>query len=304
VRLVQHRTIVDIFGLHYEGWFAEETGMQLQYTSMLGLLLWVPHQAIATMLVAGMLAVDRGPGALPRSLLAFGLLALWSPYGMIGLLPLVAIRFLQSSGELRKPDAVLQTAAGVAFAVAVAAYLATDTPQNGMCVSCAPARFASSGHFAIFLAVELGAILLILRRFLHDTAVVVSTLTLAVIPFFYGEAPDFVMRASMGPLFILAMRCVETVAHWRRATTTDLRLHVLAICLMLPTTISEVAFHLSGGSAHRRLGDRDPLNRPWYTTFAETSDITAKQFFEICGWRFYPQYFTPKQPRIVRSETP
>jgi hypothetical protein len=304
VRLVQQRTIADIFGLHYEGWFAEETGMQLQYTSMLGLLLWVPHQAIATMLVASMLAIDRSPGALPRSLLAFGLLALWSPYGMIGLLPLVAVRVLQSATELQEPAAALQAATGLAFAAAVAAYLSTDTPQNGMCISCAPARFASAGHFAIFLTVELGAILLILRRRLHDTAVVVSTLTLAVIPFFYGEAPDFVMRASMGPLFILAMRCTETLVHWRRASTLDRWLYAVALSLMLPTAISEVTFHLSGGSAHRRLDDHDPLKRPWYTTFAGTHDVTAKRFFEICGWRFYPQYFTAKRPRIVRSEGP
>lgn len=304
VRLVQHRTIEDIVGLHYEGWFAEETGMQLQYTSMLGLLLWVPHQAIATMLVAGILAVDRSAGALPRSLLAFGLLALWSPYGMIGLLPLVAVRLIQSRAELQRPAAALQAVAGAAFAGAVAAYLSTDTPQNGMCISCAPARFGSVGYFAIFLTVELGAILLILRRRLHDTAVVVSMLTLAAIPFFYGEAPDFVMRASMGPLFILAMRCVETLAHWRRVNTLDRWLYALALSLMLPTAISEVAFHVSGGSAHRRLDDHDPLKRPWYTTFADSHDVTAKQFFEICGWRFYPQYFTAKQPRIVRSEGP
>ena len=301
VRMVQNRTIMDIFGLHYEGWFAEETGMQLQYTSMLGLLLWVPHQAIATMLVAGMLVVDRGPGSLPRSLLAFGLLALWSPYGMIGLLPLVVVRFIQSHGELRKPAGLLGASTGAAFAAAVAAYLSTDTPQNGMCLSCAPARLGYASHFAIFLAIELGALLLILRRRLHDTAVVVSTLTLAVIPFFYGEAPDFVMRASMGPLFILAMRCVETLVHWRHASTTDRWLHAVALSLMLPTAFSEVAFHMSGGSAHRRLDDHDPLRRPWYTTFADNPDITAERFFEICGWRFYPQYFTPKKPRVVRS---
>jgi hypothetical protein len=175
-RLVNGRVLNEWFGIHYEMWFANATMQPMQYSSMLTALLWVPHQSIATFLVAAMVTLDRSPRSMQQSLLAFGLLALWSPYGMIGLLPLVAVRFVRQESWRLSPHVVIAAVGGGAFALLVAAYLSTDMPGRSMCLDCAIDRLASPLDFLGFLVVELAVFGLILRTKIFTDALCLASI--------------------------------------------------------------------------------------------------------------------------------
>jgi hypothetical protein len=125
---------------------------------------------------------------------------------------------------------------------------------------------------------------------------------LLLIPFFGGDTADFVMRASMGPLFVLTLRSVETLAVWRLQGVRNRGLLVLALTLCVPTAASEAVYHFEDGSAHTRIRRGDPLSKKWYRAFAASTHIDAQQFFEICGWNYLPQYFTHRTPIGIRDE--
>jgi len=129
-----------------------------------------------------------------------------------------------------------------------------------------------------------------------------SILLLLLIPFFGGDTADFVMRASMGPLFVLMLRSVETLAAWRRQRVRDRALLVLALTLCVPTAASEAVYHFEDGSAHTRIRRGDPLSRRWHSAFVASSQISAQKFFEVCGWNYLPQYFTRRTPIGIRDE--
>ncbi|MES2355166.1 MAG: hypothetical protein V4568_12350 [Pseudomonadota bacterium] len=313
-RLVEGWPIKDWFGIHYEMWFANATHAQMQYSSMLVGLLWVPHQSIATFIVAAMIVLNRNPRSIEQSLIAFGLLALWSPYGMIGLLPLMLVRFVREDTCWFQPRVIFAGVSAGAFALLVAFYLSTDIPKGGMCVAVTcifehVADFFDLMSFwfvdlSLFWIVELAVFGLILRtKMLADVMCLVSTLTLLLIPFFAGETADLVMRASMGPVFVLVVRSVETLATWRLQNKRIKTLWFLALVLSVPTAASEVIYQLENGQAHARTRQGDPLNQRWYRVFADSPQINAQQFFDICDWKYFSQYFIRRTPVGIRNKT-
>jgi hypothetical protein len=68
----------------------------------------------------------------------------------------------------------------------------------------------------------------------------------------------------------------------------------------LPTVASEVAYHLEHGQAHRALPKGDPLRKLWMISFTVRTDYGAREFFEVCGWRYRSQYFTLAPPPLLR----
>jgi hypothetical protein len=294
--------LLPLLGVHHETWAFTVTKMPLEYSSFITALAWVPHQAIATFLVAGLMSGAAAERRLSAVLLGFGLLALWSPYGMIGLLPLVGVTALQHRGEALKPWTLFVGASAAAFALLVAGYLATDLPAAGACFACFPARLARFADFVPFLLVELLPFALILgRRMFTDALVGTASATLLVIPLMYGEVGDFVMRASLGPLFVLGLAAARTViADWAAARRR--LVHAVAVLLCAPGAISEMVYLRTAGAAHFVFVPVDPLRAAWMTDFVYGEQFTAKEFLDRCGWRYLPQYFTPKEPGLFEPQ--
>jgi hypothetical protein len=285
-------------GLHYEHWYG---GQPFQFASALTHLAWVPHQSIPVYIVAGMIVLDRGTYSLARTGLAYCLLALWSPFGMIGLLPLMLLRTLPY-GRLAFTwpvgGAIL---VGCGFAALTTAYLATDLPAGNLCLTCLPARLAESDHLLVFLVVELVPFALLLRsRIVRDPVCATAFATLLVIPLFRGETIDFMARGSMGPLFVLALcaagHILDVEFQWRKSI-----LGALALLLCLPTTMSELFYHAEKGAAHREADAMLPPDRRWLSVFSTSSGITVAEFLRSGGWRYEAQYFSAKRPTILRE---
>jgi hypothetical protein len=174
-------------------------------------------------------------------------------------------------------------------------------PEAGACFKCFPGRLMRFGDFVPFLLVELLPFALILgRRVLTDAVVATAAATLLVIPLMYGEAGDFVMRASLGPLFVLGLAATRTLIDEWAAAKRRL-IHATAIVLCAPAAISEVIYLRTAGQAHLAFPATDPLRAPWMTDFVYGDQFTAKEFFDRCGWRFMPQYFTQQKPGMFEQ---
>lgn len=288
-------------GLHYESWAFNAFGAPVEFSSMITALLWVPHQSIATFIVAALLIFQRGPSAFGAAMLGFGLLAIWSPYGMIGLFPLMLMVAWDRKAELAKWNVLLCALSGAVFAVVVIAYLSTELPGAGACFQCLPGRLLSLWDFVPFWIIELVAFALILRqRIVQDLACLISLATLLVLPLLHGQTPDLVMRGSMGPLFVLSVRSVQVLLEWK-GVPWQKALQIAAICACLPSAVSEAVYQRQGGTAHLAFPRSDPLGARWMKTFAVRNDYTASEFFEICGWEYVQQYFSIQKPRLVKD---
>lgn len=287
-------------GLHHEWWANALLDHPLQYASPLSLLLWVPHQAVPAFIVVGLLRRLGSAGDIGPVVLATGLLALWSPYALIGSLPLLLAQLLgqgQLRQALRHPSAGLVGTGLVAsaFAALLAWTLMHEVPKAGLCLACAPERLARPAEHLLFLAVELGMPLLLLRRRLcNDATSLAAVSTLLILPWLGGAVPDAVMRVSMPALVWLFMRCADELAQSpprQRAAGV-----LLVLVLGGPTVWGEIGFHLEGGARHRALPAADPLAAPHFTIWATRSTYTAQAFFERCGWKWRPQYFAASPP--------
>jgi hypothetical protein len=292
-----------MFGTHSEWWGYATLGLPIQYSSILAALVWVPHQSIATFLVAGGLLFRSDPEDFPSNLLAYGLLALWSPFGMIGLLPLLAIRAWRVRTAWLAPRIVVAGAAAAAFAGLVAFILAGGLSGQVACLGCVPERIVTIGpKILVFLGIELAFFAIVLRsRLVRDPVCVACLVVLVVLPFVGGDTPDLVMRVSLGPLCILALISVETLFSDARPSRLAT---AIALLLCLPTAIGEIVYQRTSGRAHFELATKapqDPLSSRWYFTFAPTSEITMEQYVRLVPPTEWGQYFTTSLPTLYRS---
>lgn len=303
------------FGFHHEWWALDWLGQPFQYSSVLTALSWVPHQSIATLMVALMLAEEseQPPWA---GALGLGLLALWSPFGLLGLLPLLVWRLVRSRrawlGDPRQAGALLALAAAtVPLVLATARYLASELPATGFSWPSAAMLAARLSTGLLFCAVELLPFVLILGwHRLREPAVAVSLVTLLLLPCLGGEPPDFLMRASLGPLGVLAWRAAQVLAAAPgsdarrapasgRAVSNGLAASVAVarwagmagLLLASLTSINEAVYQRQAGAAHAGQAESDALHKPYLLGFAYESQISVKEFFDTCGWGFLPQYF-------------
>ena len=285
-------------------WATAYFHIPLEYSTPLTLLAWVPHQSIATFLVTGMLMRAGDRDSLMRSVFAYGLLSLWAPFGMIGLLPLMVFRAVEQRRFFRDTRVLMVTAAGLVFALCVVSYLSTDLHGSSVCLNCIPSHVTDDWVriVAFLLFALLPFVLLLGPQLVSDKTCLIAFLTLLAIPFAYGDSPDFVMRGSMGPLFVLALHGVRALLK-SEANRGRYLTKVIVLALCIPTAISEAVYVRESGHAHVAIADEsDPLyGKPWVRTFTQRTDYSAKAFLDISGWRFLNQYFTPVKPAILRD---
>ena len=287
-------------GAHSENWWVNHSWQQLQLTSVLPALLWVPHQSIAVFLFVLLLLSDSGRSAWSAACLVCGLLALWSPYGLIGAIPLLAAKWWRERPDFSIP-AGLALASAALFAALVGYMLSHQAPLGSMCLACGLARLSVVQDYGLFWLVELGPFALILRRQLwRDLYCRVAVITALAVTLVHGESPDFVMRVTLAPLFVLALQSARRLSEieWSWSPSVAGCAAFAALMLMLPTAATEVSFHATRGQAHLALPQRDPQRQIWTYTFADHDRYSAREFFDRCGWRFRSQYFSDSAPPL------
>lgn len=213
------------FGGHLEHWMPGQ-----QFTSHVTQVFWVPnHAASGWAFAAAYLLWHRKHLDAGGLICVFGLCAFWSPLSMIGALPFLARAMVVDgmSGRLRflRLPAPILTALGLA---PVLLYLLADGGRVPHGFRTIDQFFIAS--YIIFVLLEIGPVLFVLfaahrsdpdgqPSVLHGDIPLILAILLFV-PVYRLGATDFVMRASIPALALLALRFGEVVTarstSWRR----------------------------------------------------------------------------------------
>ena len=201
---------------HLEWWAGS-----YQYSSMTTQLFWVPNHALGGWVMIGLLYRSSGTAALDEVLpMLMAVVTLWSPLTAIGLVPFVGWQLASGmirrrSLDLLRPQIVVPT---LAVGLALAAYLVLDMNRipKGMALQnggAAGVLHAASRHAQFFL-LEAGLVGLAIAVIRRSSELLLALSVLALLPLaYFGSANDFVMRASIPSLTILAISSSMALLH-------------------------------------------------------------------------------------------
>ena len=223
------------FTSHIEWW-----ARLFQYSSNSTLLFWVPNHAIPAWIAAALFFRHwRNRTFLSFAPMMLAVLPLWSPFALIGMVPLMllptALAIREGTwSQLRIP--YLLPAAGVLLIVMP--YLMLNAHHI-------PSRWMFSQPYfllvyAFFVVVEFAVLAFILWRLQPSSPLFVSILVLLLLPTWsFGLANDFVMRSSIPALTIL---CATTLLCFDREIFKTNRIAAFALVVTL-TLGAETPLH-------------------------------------------------------------
>ncbi len=200
---------------HLEAWPGA-----LQYSSHVTQIFWVPQHALAGWIGALGFALWRDRGLpLGAALALVPLTVFWSPLGALGVLPFAALAGMAAIArrELRVSDVALPALACLLVAPALL-YLSADMGGVG-----AKAVALRLNEYLAFEALEAAPLLLVARwatktrRLGWATWALIAAMLLLLPLGQIGWASDFVMRASIAPIALLALMVADAVATIRGA---------------------------------------------------------------------------------------
>lgn len=286
---------------HVGWWYAQYGEHSLQFPSIFTGLAWAPHQTIGTGLVALVWATLPPRGGLRVPLLAYGALSLWSPFGMVGVLPLVLHGlWTQRREAVRDPLTVFTAALAAGTVLIVASFLVSDPLKMGLTPATIVEHLGKWPVALPFLVVSLGPSALILReRLWRDPVLLTCLVTLCLIPGLEAPTPDPALRASVGPLVVLYAAAGREAA--RRFAGGDWRVPLLALALCVPTIVTEVRLLVTHGRAYALLPPNDPVGDWYLRKFTASEGMTIEQALDETSWEFRQYYFTRKPPAILRE---
>lgn len=194
---------------HIEYWDRFWWDALLQYSSHVTQIFWVPNHMLPGWWFAALaLLYARREVDLAALVASFPVLLMWSPLSMLGAIPFLVLFGVEHLPRKIFERRILIAAAGGLCFIPLAIYLTIDA-------AAVPHRFMFSMEgfgalYAIFLAVELphAAVLALAWRLIdsRDRRLVALALALLVaMPMYdFGVSNDFLMRASIAPLFLIA----------------------------------------------------------------------------------------------------
>jgi hypothetical protein len=198
------------FGAHLEQWVNA-----LQFSSHVTQLFWVPnHAASGWAFVGAYLLRRRGALGVPSLAIVFGLCVFWSPLSMMGALPFLGLALVSSPHRetIRLRGVAALTLAGLGL-IPVALYLQADAARVAHGLRTLDAPFLLG--YGLFLGFELLPFVAILavargRRLGPDIVsrweMPLAIVLLLLVPLYQLGSTDFVMRASIPALALLALR--------------------------------------------------------------------------------------------------
>ncbi len=186
----------------------------LQFSSFTTQLFWVFNQAVPAWLCIALLA-DESPisnlqSPISNKLFTFSLCFFFAPLAALGLLPYLLIEWFKQT-DIKSPLKNLRfdilLASGIVLLISYL-YFSSNTAaqERGL-------QAIALKDFLAFFLLEGGILWLALASLKwRDPRWVVTGLLLAIMPFIqFGSGRDFVMRASIAPLFYLMMMTGEAI---------------------------------------------------------------------------------------------
>ncbi|WP_254913763.1 hypothetical protein [Sphingobium sp. Z007] len=199
---------------HLENW------AYLQYSSTITLAFWVPQHALSGWIGAlAYLLWRSGKAPLGAVLALLPLTALWSPLGLMGAMPFAALAGVRSllRRELRPRDIGIPALATL-LAVPSLLYLgAANDGVGARLMTFVPLQWGLFELLEVLVYVVPLALIVRQPRFGRDTLALLG-LCLLAIPFVQvGWSIDFMMRASISALAILAVMVADALIHVPRS---------------------------------------------------------------------------------------
>lgn len=207
---------------HLEIWSGD-----LQYSSFTTQLFWVFNQAVPAWLCIILIvnSLKREQSALVWSLCFF-----FAPLASIGLLPYLLIEWIKQT-NLKNPFKHIRF--GLLFAGAMIVTISYLFFSSNTAAQERGFQSSAIKDVLIFFLLEGGILWLFLApRLWRDPRWMATGLLLIIIPFIQlGSGRDFVMRASIAPLFYLMMMVGETLFQ-KKTTSRILRFTLYALLLV------------------------------------------------------------------------
>lgn len=217
---------------HIETWAGN-----LQYSSFTTQLFWVFNQAIpAWLCISAIVGIASGEKQEhPRNdvrgeiILLLSLCFFFAPLASVGLLPYVLIELFKQT-DFKSPFKHLRweqlTASLIIFLLSTFFFASnTAAQQRGF-------QSLPLDKFLVFFLLEGGILWLVLAPSKHkDPRWIITGILLALIPFIQlGSDRDFVMRASIAPLFYLMLQAGETIIN--KSTSHLVRMTVYCLLVL------------------------------------------------------------------------
>ena len=230
---------------HIEWWADDLLRLPLQYSSHLTQLFWVPNHAAPGWWFALLtLLVVRDEIDIAVMLASFAALLFWSPLAMMGAAPFIPLVCMQFGWRNFLTARLLCAIFAGSCFLPIALYLISDAAS-------VPHGFLFGAHgfiagYFFFIAIEIpqaGLVLLQWRKIEgpERPALGLAIALLLIIPLYQlGHANDFVMRASITPLFLLAFSFARIVVLAPRDGGRLATAISTLIILTLPTPLFEV----------------------------------------------------------------
>ncbi|GJD63094.1 hypothetical protein [Methylobacterium frigidaeris] len=253
-------------GIHLEQWLGN-----LQFSSHVTQLFWVPNHAASGWIFVGAYCLWRASALRASSLaVVFGLCVFWSPLSAIGALPFLIVALLvdRAAGRLT-PGAVATVGLAGLGLLPVAIYLGADAGRVPHGFQDMTGEFAS--RYVLFLTIEIVPALVVLglgpgsilgadRWTRRETGLVLGLLLLA--PLYRLGGADFVMRASIPALALMALRVGTAVPrlHGRSAALAVAILGIGAVTPLYEVTRAMVVPAFSISACNLLAAARTPPN--------------------------------------------
>lgn len=253
---------LDILGTGFVRWFGvpasldhlERWAPNLQYSSTITLIFWVPQHAFAGWACAILyLLWDKGRLGIGAFAASIPLVALWSPLAIMGAVPFAILAAIRSivAGCITRRDIGL-AAIGIAVALPALVYLHADAGQLPSGLNRSP---PAAYMLEILLEVAVYAVPLAVMRpgsFVGKDTLFLTIGCLLLMPIYrISTGSDFQMRASIMPLAILALTVADLVIRdFSRESDARTR-RGLAITLALGIGAVTGGFELCRAVTHR-----------------------------------------------------
>lgn len=195
---------------HMEWWGRYFSALHMQYTSHVALLFWAINHSAPGWWFA-LLALLHARGAAPFAILpvAFAAMLLWSPLAMMGAAPVLAYLAMERfPRHLSRRENLVAIGSSLAF-LPIALYLTID--NGAVEKEWLVLRDGFFTRYVLHMMFEIpqAAIVLYAWRMVEPCErrlVALALILLAIIPLYsIGLYNDFMMRASIAPLFLLSV---------------------------------------------------------------------------------------------------
>lgn len=231
--------------MSFFSWFDHWSLPYFMYHANFSSLYWCFNQCIPLWLIVLLILHSQD---IRTIIFFFSFSLLYSPWGAMGLLPIVTVFILTEIGKngqtaIREIVSFSNIVFPLLVLLVVGAYYlsnSTPIPEKGFFWEFCPVdEFLVA--YVVFLLIELGIYVYLLRREMRDDKILLSAIiVLSIIPLYkMNYANDFVLRASIPALFIVCVKWIQ----WSCTNFKEHRIAIMSVFILCSFSAIQQMYH-------------------------------------------------------------